>query len=368
MKAPALLTLLLTLPLAVPAAAQQIDSPAPRRAAQIVAVHGDLLVLEPGDEPGLGPGAILSVYRRLPGARGTAPYRDAAIWWDVARVRVLQVGPDGAVATWHGPPPQAVPAGLDESGAPPDQVHVGDRARATGAVGERPRDVRVTFSRDDLFANHEAHLGGAGSDYLSTWLDGLRSMDGPLRVEVHVRLEELGSEVPDLERLISAENDAPFGPAPGTATVPVDRLYESPVPSSSPPPPGREVVIVQPAEGGHDRWHYLDPISLAEQHGRDVAAALASRLAIEPSLVSVSVVPRGTWSEGEVLAGYDPPGDQVRILAAGIDWAEPPPPRAAPPKVEPKKQPATERGRKRRLLERMPEEVSGGPPRAQPRG
>ncbi len=365
----ALVLLVSVLLFAGPASAQDPDAgPGPREAAVVVAVHGDLLVLESGAEPGLGPGAILSVYRRLPSARGSAPYRDAAIWWDVGRVRVLQVGPEGAVATWHGPPRTPVPAGLDESGAPADRVQVGDRARATGSVGERVRDVRVTFARGDLFEPHDERLGGAGAAHLAAWLAGLRSMDGPLRVEVHARLEELGPEAPDLERLISAENDAPFGPAPGTATVPVDRLYEAPVEAASPPPAGREVVIVEAGERGPERWHYLDPLSLAEQHGRDVAGALAARLKIEPSLVSVTVVPRGTWSEGEALAGYDTPGDQIRILAAGLEWAEPPPPRAAPPKEEVVEEKPPDRTRKRRLLERVPEEVSGGPGHARPRG
>ena len=366
MKAP---VLLLPLLLAGSALAQEPSVEiGPREAARVVAVHGDLLVLEPGAEPGLGAGAILSVYRRLPSARGTAEYRGAAIWWDVGRVRVLQVGPEGAVATWHGPPQRPVPAGLDESGAPPDRVQIGDRARATGAVGERPRDVRVTFARDDLFARHDAHLGEEGSAYLGSWLAGLRSLEGPVRIEVHARMEEVGREAPDLERLISAENDAPFGPAPGTPTVPVDRLYEAPVQATSPPPAGREVLIVEAGADGPERWHYLDPISLAEQRGHDVAAALAARLGIEPSLVSVTVVPRGTWHDGDALAGYDPPGDQVRILAAGIDWAEPPPPRAAPPVAAPDDGKPKGRGHKRRLLERVPDEISAGPARAKPRG
>lgn len=366
MKAPALLALSL---LAGSASAQEpAVEPGPRQAAEVVAVHDDLLVLEPGAEPGLGAGAILSVYRRLPSARGTADYRDAAIWWDVGSVRVLQVGPEGAVATWHGPPAQPLPAGLDESGAPAERVQIGDRARATGAVGERPRDVRVTFAREDLFEGHDAHLGGDGAAHLGAWLAGLRSMDGPVRVEVHARMEELGPEAPDLERLISAENDAPFGPAPGTPTVPVDRLYEAPARAASPPPAGREVVIVEARKDGPQRWHYLDPVSLAEQHGRDVAAALAARLGIEPTLVTVSVVPRGTWREGDAPAGYDPPGDQVRILAAGIDWAEPPPPRPAPTEVAPVEPEKEGRGHRRRLLERVPDEVSAGPARAKPRG
>ncbi len=352
--------------LATPAFAQV--GPGPRKAAEVVAVHGDLLVLDPGEEPGIGPGAILSVFRRLPGQRGTAPYRDAAIWWDVGRIRVLQVGPDGAIATWDAPPAEPVPAALDESGAPAELVHVGDRARATGAVGERPRDVRVTFARDDLFAPQDAHLGADGAATLGSWLDGLRSMEGPIRVEVHARMEELGPETPDLERLISAENDAPFGPAPGTPTVPVDRLYDAPPDAVSPPPPGREVVLVRAGEGGHERWHYLDPISLAEQHGRDVAGALASRLAVDPSLIAVTVVPRGTWPEGDTPEGYDPGGDQIRILASGIEWAEPPPPRkpsAAP--AAPARSPE-ERSHRRRLLEKVPEELSAGPGRARPRG
>lgn len=367
MKALALILALLAPSLA--SAEDVAPAPGPRQAAEVVAIHDGLLVLDPGDEPGLGAGSILSVYRRLPGERGTASYREAALWWDVGRIRVLQMGPEGAVATWHGPPPNPVPAGLDESGAPAELIHVGDRARTTGAVGERPRDVRVTFARGELFAAHEASLGEAGRKHLGSWLAGLRSMDGPIRIEVHARLEELGPEAPDLERLISAENDAPFGPAPNTPTVPVDRLYEAPAPLASPPPAGREVVVVDSGPEGPERWHYLDPISLAQQHGQDVAAALAARLHIEPSLVSVTVVPRGTWPEGQSVAGYDPPGDQVRILAAGLDWREPPPPRPIkPPEPEEEAAPAEQKPRRRRLLERPPEEISERPKVRLPRG
>jgi hypothetical protein len=362
--------LLLLMLLSAPAAATEpTPEPAPRQAAEIVAVHGEMLILEPGDEPGLGAGSILSVYRRLPSSRGTAEYRQAAIWWDVGRIRVLRVGPDGAVATWHGPPPSPVPVGLDESGAAPDRMHVGDRARATGAVGERARDVRVTFAREDLFATHDEHLNATGTKHLGTWLEGLKSMDGPIRVEVHARLPELGHEAPDLDRLISAENDAPFGPAPGTPTVPADRLYESPAISVSPPPAGRELVVVESTSKGPERWHYLDPITLAEQHGQDVASALAARLGLEPALVSVTVVPRGTWPEGEQVVGYDHPGDQVRILASGMSWAKPVPKRAPKPVEEVEDNKPQDRPPKRRLLEKVPEEISAGPPRARvPRG
>ncbi len=331
-----------------------------RRAAVVTALHGDLVVLDPGEEPGVGPGAVLTVWRQLPSARGTADYRKAALWWEVGTIRVDSVGANGAVARFHGPPSQPIPAELDESGAPPDRVHVGDFARATGAVAERRGDVRVTFARADLFSAEQAELKGSGKDVLAEWLRGLESMEGPIRVEVHPEIEEMGVVGPDLARAMSADEDAPFGPAPGKPVVPVDELYEG-APRPLVVPPAREVLVVHGSTGVPETWRYLDPVSLAERQGQDVAAALAGRLGIDRGLVSVAVVPRPVHEDVGQLPGYDAPGDQVRIVARAIQWSKAPPKRPRTKKPTEKKAPAVERSRKRRILEKPPEEISGSP-------
>lgn len=332
-----------------------------RRAAVVTALHGDLVVLDPGEEPGVGPGAVLTVWRQLPSARGTADYRKAALWWEVATIRVDSVGEHGAVARVFGPPSQPLPAALDESGAAPDQVHIGDLARATGAVAQRAGDVRVSFARKDLFDVEEADLDGPGEEVLSEWLRGLKSMEGPIRVEVHPEIEEMGVVGPDLARSLSADGDAPFGPAAGEPVVPVDELYEG-APRPVVVPPAREVLVVHGKGGKPDTWRYLDPVSLAERQGQAIAQALAGRLGIDKALVSVAVVPRPVHEDVGQLPGYDAPGDQVRIVARGIEWAKPPPkrPRSTKPKKDPEA-PTIDRSRKRRILEKPPEEVSGTP-------
>jgi hypothetical protein len=331
-----------------------------RVAGTIVAVQGDLLVVELGEEPGVGPGTVMQAFRQLPAARGTAAYRDAGVWFEVAELTVVQVADGVAIARRTGDPGEPVPADLDETGAPPEEVWVGDRVRTTGAVALRPVEVRVTFDRADLFGEADFDLPEPGRAHLAGWLRGLRSMDLPITVEVHGRFQELGQEPVDMGRALSADQDAPFGPAPGESVIPVDGLHGVDLLPSR-PPSGDEVIVVDAVrpDGTVDAWRYLDPVTLAHRRGRRVAEALAVHLDLPPEAVTVRVVPRGISASYPSAAGYDRPGDQVRILSGGIDWSPPDPfPRpAAPSAAEPSVDPEDPSPRKRRLLER-PAEVS----------
>ena len=133
--------------LAVGAASAQEE----REAGTVVAIHGPELVLDLGDEPAVAPGTVLQAWRRLPDVRGTAAYRSRGQWFQVAELTVVQVEGGVAVARRTADPWEPFPAYLDESGAPADRVHVGDRIRTTGAVGDRPVETRVTFARTDLY-------------------------------------------------------------------------------------------------------------------------------------------------------------------------------------------------------------------------
>ena len=332
-----------------------------RVAGTVVAISGETYVVDLGGEPGVSPGTVLQAWRRLPSARGTAAYRDAAVWWDVGRLTVRSVADGVVVASWAGPPEDPLPSGLDESGVPADRIQVGDRVRATAAVGERLGDVRVTFAVADLFGPTDVELVEGGRALFGRWLRGLRSIEGPIEVEVHPRLVELGEVGPDLSRELSLDGDAPFGPAPGDPVVPVEGLYEG-VPAPVIVPDSREVLVVGSGASGPDVWRYLDPISLARRRGEQVAAALSAHLELPPGSVLVHVVPRPPVREDLVRTapGYDAVGDQLRILATGIEWSEPGE-EPARRRVEPESQgdeKRSDKDRRRRILEKPPEEIS----------
>jgi len=348
----------LALGLSLPSAARADDSVA----GTVVAIDGETYVVNLADETGVSVGSVLQVYRRLPGERGTAAYRGSALWWEIGKLTVAGLGDGVAVATYSaaGSP---IPSGLDESGAPADQVHVGDKVRATAAVAERPSPVRVTFALADLFGAEDLTLQGEGAAVMSEWLRGLKQIEGPIEIEVHPRIAELGDGPPDGSRALSLSSDAPFGPAPGEPTVPVEGLYED-APRAVRLPEGREVMVVDARDGKPDVWHYLDPVTLAARRGERVAQALAAHLGVPTETILVRVVPRPTSSYdlGAKTPGYDTPEDQIRILATGLEWADPPPPRAprkpAEEEVEedPKSEDDVPNNRRRRLLERVPPE------------
>ena len=355
------LGLALALVLGLPASASAED----RTAGTVVSIQGDLVVIELGAEPAVAEGSVLQAWRRLPSHRGSAAYRDSAVWWEVAELTVIQVGSGVAVARRTGDPTMPLPASLDETGAPAEQVHIGDRVRATGAIGERSLGVRVTFPREELFGEADVDFAEDGEGVMKHWLRGLESMELPITVEVHARLDELGGEPPDLPRSMSADEDAPYGPSPGEPVVPVEQLDEA---ATLPvePPPGHEVIVVDGVkrDGRPDAWHYIDPVTLARRRGERVAGALATHLQIPASLVTVTVVPRGHSASYPHALGYDRPGDQVRILAAGIQWSDPgPAPRPKPKITTPKNEDEDDKPRRRRLLERVPSEVSLVSPR-----
>jgi len=330
---------------------------AERAAGTVVAIQGEAYVFEVETDTAVSVGSILDVYRRLPDLRGTAPYRDSANWWQMGRLKVVSLSEETGIAVLAAGPATQPPAGFDESGVPGDAIRIGDKIRTTGAVSERPKRVRVSFARSDIFSPEDHELPEEGEAFLREWLRGLKSMDGPIEVQVHAHLPELGLELPDVDRTLSAQRDDPFGPSPGTEVIPVEGLYARAVKPVN-VPQGREVLVVE--EGGaKDTWHYLDPVSLAQRQGARIAGALASRLSLQPSAILVTVVPRPLSLSSTNTRGYEHTGDQIRILAPAIDWSEPPPKKK---KIRKKKKEEPDKPKKRRrLLEQSPKEVSMAP-------
>jgi hypothetical protein len=324
-------------------------------AGTVVSIQGEAYVFELEAETAVSVGSILDVYRRLPDARGTALYRKAVNWWQMGRLKVVSLGDGFGVAELAAGPAVMPPLGFGESGAPVGSVQLGDKLRTTGAVAERPNRVRVSFARSDLFSAQDHDLPASGEAFLREWLRGLESMDGPIEVQVHARLPELGLELPDIDRTLSAQRDDPFGPAPATPVTPAEGLYERPQEPVN-VPMGREVLVVQDG-GARDTWHYVDPVTLARRQGTRVAGVLAASLAVQPSAILVTVVPRPLALTSINTPGYDFNGDQIRILASAISWSEPPPlkkkkKRKKSDDEDPKPK------KRRRLLEQIPQEVS----------
>ena len=356
-----------------------VPIPQPLRAGTVVAVDdsGDVYTIALGDEVA-SVGSILQVYRRLPGERGTAPYRSSSVWWEIGQLTVTATSGHTAVATGEADPPIPLPSKVDESGAPAGTILIGDRVRATGGVGPRPSPVRVTFARSALFSFGEEQLGEDGTKFFRSWLRGLRSMEGPIQVEVRPFIEGLSGiearQTSEAQRN-RRNKDYPIGPSQESGTVPSSDLYEESEPGVQ-LPESRELLVVESFEGEADTWHYVDPVRLAQRQGERIAEALAAYLRIPSREVLVRVIPRSA-SVGASLyhvPGYEEEGEQVRIVATAIDYKQPdiepeerrrraaeraPPARRAPttrpaaPK-EPEQKPETPI-RRRRLLERPPE-------------
>lgn len=345
------------------------------RAGTVVAIDttGEVYTVDLGDEI-VSLGSILQVYRRLPAARGTAAYRNDVVWWEVGQLTVTAVGGRLAVAAWSAEPIEPIPTELEESGAPASSILIGDRVRATGGIGARPAPVRVTFTRSDLFAAGEAGLGESGTEFLTSWLAGLRAMSGPIEVEVHPQIEALGTRSGSADATGERNRDYPIGPSLDRPTRPSPDIYEKTVGGAA-IPEGREVLVVGAHDGQADTWHYVDPIRLARRQGDRIADALAAYLQIDPSSILVRVVPRPLSTSGshDEVPGYESQGDQIRILAASIEYEQPEideetrTPTTTPreprrrPRVQPTEPEAEQPRRRRRLLERPPEVSSNSP-------
>jgi len=347
---------------------------ATNRAGRVVAAaDGGVYTVELGDEV-VSPGSILQVYRRMPAARGSAEYRSAVVWWEVGQLTVTAVGGRTAVASGQVAPQTPLPPELDESGAPPGVVLIGDRVRATGGIGPRPATVRVTFSRSDLFEHGQSDFGTEGSAFFKGWLKGLKSMEGPIQVEIYPSIDGLPERTAArLNGNGGRDRDYPIGPSSDRRVAESDDLFESTV-AGSQVPESRELLVVNSYDGNADTWHFVDPVRLAQRQADRLAGALAASLRIPSKRIAVRVVPQAlsTGGEGHDVPGYESETEQVRILASAIEYVQPDievpqkrrglaPKRRRPAQkkpgtkapVVPKEQDTTPR--RRRLLERPPE-------------
>ena len=323
-----------------------------RHAGTVLAVDGDSVVLDLGGEPSIAPGTVLALYRRVPGGRGPAKWRSDAPWDEVGEVAVESLQGTTAIGRQISGPKTPLPSLASESGALPDHVQVGDRVRTTGAIGARAIESRVVFARADLFDEGPGDFGESGERTLRHWLDGLVKLDGPIVVEVITRSAPESAPPIDSARELSAQKSAPLGARVGEFAVPIESLWDDPARPLA-VPPGREAQVVSTG-ARPESWLYADSVTLALRDGERVAEALSARLSLPPGSIRVRVLPRDSAPEGPVVRGFDPPGDQVRILGAGLQWEEP----KLRPKGsdESKPEPSVQEERvRRRPLERTPD-------------
>lgn len=135
-------------------------------AGTVVAIQGDAYVVQFEEDMAVSVGSVLDVYRRLPDLRGSAKYRKSANWWQMGSLKVISTGDDYGIAVIASRPAEVPPSGLDESGIPVGLVRLGDKVRTTGAVAERPNQVRVSFARSDLFSSKDYELPDTGEQFL----------------------------------------------------------------------------------------------------------------------------------------------------------------------------------------------------------
>jgi hypothetical protein len=232
----------------------------------------------------------------------------------------------------------------------------------------------VTFARSDLFERGQSDFGTKGSAFFRSWLDGLKSMEGPIQVEIYPAIDGLHeSAVLRLSGNDGRDRDYPIGPSADRRVAPSDDLFKSTV-SGSQVPQSRELLVVNSYEGNADTWHFVDPVRLAQRQADRLAQALAASLRIPSKRIAVRVVPRSVSTGGEAhdVPGYESETEQVRILASAIEYVQPdieiseerrklaPKRRPARKKPGAKKAPVNLKEqdtvpRRRRLLERPPE-------------
>jgi len=134
---------------------------------------------------GVREGSILIAYRRVPAARGDAPFRYEPVWLESGRLQVLGVGPRWMTArqvySSSSPP---LPA-LDADGLPLDRVCIGDRVLESGQIGLSDAQVVGRFDLDLLFQGGGDELGTGGRESLMVWLSRFGVL-GEVQVDVSI--------------------------------------------------------------------------------------------------------------------------------------------------------------------------------------
>ena len=134
---------------------------------------------------GVREGSILIAYRRVPAARGDAPFRYEPVWLESGRLQVLGVGPRWMTARQISHSPYPPLPSVDADGLPLDRVCIGDRVLESGQIGLTDAQVVGRFDLDLLFSGGGDEIGAGGLDSLMVWLSRFGVL-GEVHVDVSI--------------------------------------------------------------------------------------------------------------------------------------------------------------------------------------
>jgi len=224
---------------------------------------------------GVREGSILIAYRRVPAARGDAPFRFEPVWLEAGRLQVTAVGPRWVTARQVAESPHLPLPSLDHDGLPLDRICIGDRVVESGQVGLTDSQVVGRFDLDLLFPGGGHEMEIEGQEAVRLWLSRFGVL-GAVQVDVSVP-----------------------GPQPhGTGA----------------PPTTDERITAVPLRGDHG-WAEVqrveEHVTLAQRRARRLADAVEAALGMEDGRVLATV----SWA-GE---GVSEPGTAtIRLGHAGV--------------------------------------------------
>lgn len=134
---------------------------------------------------GVREGSILVAYRRVPAARGDAPFRYEPVWLESGRLQVLGVGPRWMTARQVSNSSRLPLPSLDADGLPLDRVCIGDRVLESGQIGLTEAQVVGRFDLDFLFQGGGDDIGVGGSESVEVWLSRYGVL-GEVQVDVSI--------------------------------------------------------------------------------------------------------------------------------------------------------------------------------------
>jgi hypothetical protein len=134
---------------------------------------------------GVREGSILIAYRRIPSARGDAPFRYEPVWLESGRLQVTTIGPRWVTARPVMDSPHIPLPALDDDGLPLDRICIGDRVVESGQVGLTDTQVVGRFDLELLFAGGGDEMEREGQEALRLWLSRFGVL-GFVQVDVSV--------------------------------------------------------------------------------------------------------------------------------------------------------------------------------------
>jgi hypothetical protein len=202
---------------------------------------------------GVRDGSVLVAFRRVPSARGAAPFREDPVWLESGRLQVLAVGNGWATARQILGTPHPLLPSLDADGLPLERICIGDRVVDAGQVGLSDHRVIGRFDLELLFGPGGDALVDGGREALAMWLSRF-AVDGAIQVDVSL----------------------PGGQQPSTGTPPTtDEAVSG--------------VALRAGSGWSDIRRTEEELAIAQRRARSLAAAVEAALGREQGHVLATV-------------------------------------------------------------------------------